>query len=736
MLKNYKLSYLPKDILAGIIVALVSIPISMGYSLVAGLPVVYGLYGSLLPILVFGIISSSPQFVFGVDAAPAALVGGTIASLGIAAESSEAMKIVPLITLVTSVWLLVFAILRVGRFVKFISTPVMGGFISGVGLTIILMQVPKLFGGKAGTGEGIELVANIIGQLDNINMLSVILSVSTITIIMVAKKYIPKFPMSVILMFVGAVISAVFHIESYGVAMLPDVKSGLPSLSLPDFGYLMSDTRTIILESLIVAIVIVAISLLSTNNYALKYGYKVNNNREIVAYCAANAVSSLSGCCPVGGSVSRTGIADQFGVKSQVMSVVAALTMLCLLLFGTWFIKYLPVPVLTGIVICALYGILEIKMAKKLAKSDRTEFLIFIAAFLGVLLLGTVYGVAIGVILSFVAVIIKAVIPPRAFLGIIPGQRGFFDLARNRNAKVIRNAVLYRFSGSLFFANINTFQEEIEAAVKEDTKCFVVDATGITNIDITAADRLVIINDKLKNMGIDFYITGHVGSVNDQLRALGAERLVEEGVVRRTASLALRNSGIDKPYPYEGDENVTDTSVIETNEQLAEIEWAFGDDADAKMEQFAKEMLDGLVESIGKLEAADNADVQDIMIKEAGKNASWGRFGLYDEDELLERIEMHLSELALTSHDAEELEAKIEQRRTVIEHKINKLNPDAFNMLSRHRKDISEYFKNMNPKAYEHMVQRRKEHIERMEKNNPELAEKFKKLYNHRDNEE
>ena len=154
------------------------------------------------------------------------------------------------------------------------------------------------------------------------------------------------------------------------------------------------------------------------------------------------------------------------------------------------------------------------------------------------------------------------------------------------------------------------------------------------------------------------------------------------------------------------------------------------------MEQFAKEMLDGLVEIIGKLEAADNADVQDIMIKEAEKNASWGRFGLYDEDELLERIEMHLSELALASHDAEELEAKIEQRRTVIEHKINKLNPDAFNMLSRHRKDISEHFKNMNPKAYEHMVQRRKEHIERMEKNNPELAEIFKKLYNHRDNED
>ena len=732
MLKNYKLSYLPKDIAAAIIVALVSIPISMGYSLVAGLPVVYGLYGSLLPILVFGLISSSPQFVFGVDAAPAALVGGAIATLGITAESSEAMKIVPLITLITSAWLLLFAIFHVGRFVKFISTPVMGGFISGVGLTIILMQVPKLFGGKAGTGEGIELVINIVSQLDKINILSVILSVSTITIIMISKKYIPKVPMSVILMFLGAIISAVFHIEDYGVAMLPNVESGLPKISLPDFSYLMSDTKTIVIQSLIIAIVIVAISLLSTNNYALKYGYKVNNDREILAYCAANVASSVSGCCPVGGSVSRTGIADQFGVKSQMMSVVAALTMLCLLLFGTWFIKYLPVPVLTGIVVCALYGILEIKMAKKLLKSDRTEFMIFVAAFLGVLLLGTVYGVAIGVILSFIAVIIKAVTPPRAFLGIIPGQRGFFDLARNRNAKVIRNAVIYRFSGSLFFANINTFQEEIENSIKDDTKCFVVDATGITNIDITAADRLMIINDKLRSKGIDFYITGHVGSVNDQLRALGAEKLVDEGVVRRTASLALRNSGIDKPYPYEGDENDTNTSIIETNEQLAEIEWAFGDDADAKMEQFAKEMLDSLVESIKQLENTENADIQDVIIKEAEKNASWGRFGLYDEDELLERIEMHLSELAITSHDAEELEAKIEQRRTVIEHKINKLNPDAFNMLSKHRKDMLEHFKNKNPKAYEHMVQRRKEHIERMEKTNPELAEKFKKLYNHK----
>ncbi len=717
MFRNYKLSYLPKDIVAGIIVALVSIPISMGYAQVAGLPVVYGLYGSLLPILCFGIFSTSPQFVFGVDAAPAALVGGVLASLGIVAESEEAMHVVPLLTFVTTAWLLLFALLRVGKFVNYISTPVMGGFITGVGLTIILMQVPKLFGGKPGTGEGIALIVNIVKQLTKINIPSLLLSVATITIIMVSKKYIPKVPMSVVLMLLSAVVCRFFSLKKYGIAMLPQVQSGLPKIVMPDITYFSQHMETFIVEGLIVAIVIVAISLLSTNNYAQKYNYKVNNNREILAYAAANLASGLTGCCPVGGSVSRTGIADQFGVKSQMMSVVAALTMLCLLLFGTGFIQYLPVPVLTAIVLCALYGILEIKMAKKLAKADRTEFTIFMAAFLGVLLLGTIYGVIIGVILSFIAVIMRAVVPPRTFLGIIPGQRGFYNLGRNRNTRPIKETVLYRFSGALFFANINTFQQDIEEAIQPDTKNFIVDATGITSVDITAADRLLIIYHQLQEKGIRFYITGHVGSVNDQLRTFGAEELVEMGVVRRTMSLALRDAGIEKPYPCAGCDDDKGTVIIESNEQLAEIEWAFGADTDAKMEQFAGEMLDAIDKDSG--------------IEMIEQNVSWGRFGLFDEDELLERLEMHLSELALSSKNAEELEEKIERRRLVIEKKLSQINPEAIRILSSHRANIARHFQEKNPKAYAHMVERREEHLAHLEKTNPEMAEKFRELYRH-----
>ena len=165
ILKNVSLKNIQKDIISGIIVALVSIPISMGYAQIAGLPAVYGLYCSILPVLIYGLVTSSPQFVFGVDATPAALVGGTLATLGIVSGSEEAKAVVPAITLVAALWLLVFFFIKAGRIVNYISTPVMGGFISGIGVTIILMQAAKLFGGNAGTGEAIKLLIHIAGEI-------------------------------------------------------------------------------------------------------------------------------------------------------------------------------------------------------------------------------------------------------------------------------------------------------------------------------------------------------------------------------------------------------------------------------------------------------------------------------------------------------------------------------------------------------------------------------------------
>ncbi len=691
-MKQFRKDNLLKDILSGIIVALVSIPISMGYAQVAGLPVVYGLYGSIFPILVYSLITSSPQFVFGVDATPAALVGGALAGFGITAGTQEAMELVPVITMVTSLWLLIFYVVRAGRLVNYISTAVMGGFISGIGCTIILMQVSKLFGGSAGTGELLTLVVHIAGQLENFNPLSAVLGFGTVIIILVAKKYIPKFPMSVVLMAVGAGLTYFCKIDQYGVALLPTVEAGMPKPVLPQMSVFMAHAKDIIVLAFSIALVIVAQTLLATSNYALKYNYKINNNREILAYAAGNIAGGLVGCCPINGSVSRTGIGDQYGAKSQVMSVAASVTMVLVLLVGTDLLSYLPVPVLTGIVIAALIGIIEFKVAKKMWQSDKQEFFIFLAAFMGVLLLGTIYGVILGVILSFIAVIIRAVIPPKSFVGIIPGHEGMYTLTRHRDARPIKHTIIYRFSGNLFFANIDTFQKDIEAAIKEDTRQVIVDARGIGNIDITAADRLLILNRNLREKGIHFYITEHVDTVNDRLRAYGAGSLIEEGVVRRTISLALRAAGVEKPYPLEGVSMDEEHPYEEANERLAEFEWAFGEGAEAKMEQLAQEMAERLVHSEShSIEAIE--EVEDDVFE--------GRVGLFDEDELLERLEMHLTELEkqgfADADEVEEIEESIEKRRKHIEKKISRLSPEALELLKEHREELHGHIKEKHP---------------------------------------
>ncbi len=725
-MKNISFKTAKNDIIAGIIVALVSIPISMGYAQIAGLPAAYGLYGSLLPVLVYAFTTSSPQFVFGVDATPAVLVGGTLAALGVTTGSNEAMRLVPAITLVVAAWLLIFSLIKAGRIVNYISTPVMGGFISGIGITIILMQVPKLFGGTAGTGELIELILHITDQLKYFNVLSAVLGFGTVVIILVCKKYMPKFPMSVVLMVLGAMATAFLHIDRFGVKHLPHVDAGFPKLSIPDVTLLRDNTSEIVVLGLTCALVIMAQTLLATNNYANRYGYKVDNNREVLAYSLANVASAVSGGCPLNGSVSRTGIADQFGCKTQLMSVTAAVTMLVVVLFATPLLEYLPVPILTGIVVAALIGIVEYKLADKLRKVNRAEFFIFLAAMFGVLLFGTIYGVIIGVILSFIAVIIRAVVPPRSLLGCIPGHEGFYNLNRNRNALEIQHVVMYRFSGNLFFANVSTFLQDIENAIKDDTRVVIVDASGIGSIDITAADRLVSFNKILKDKGLRFYITEHVGNVNDQLRKLGAGCLVEEGVTRRTISLALRDAGVDRPYPLAGTLEQTEAhnDFIEDNERLAEIEWAFGEDASEWLDKFAVQMTDDITHM-----DENNKHIPDNVLAEVESKNTWGRIGLFDEDELLERVEMHLSELTQNNSNAEELEERIEERRLRLEAKIAKLNPDALAHLRQHRREVMLHFKENNPEAYKHMMERRMEHISKLEKENPELAAKMKKLY-------
>lgn len=700
-LKDYKLKNLRNDIFSGIIIAFVSIPIAMGYAQISGLPAIYGLYGSILPVLVFAMISSSKQFVFGVDAAPAALVGSFLAGTGIAFESDGAAALVFLMTILTALWLLIFAILKIGNLVEYISSPVMGGFITGIAFTVILMQIPKLMGSKAVTGELFELLVYIEQALEKVNVYSLVLGLITLTILLVSKKYLPKFPMVIVVMILSAVLQAVFHLDKLGIKMLPGVSLTMPNIDLSLLQ--VNHVKDVVLTSLAVAAVIMAQTLLAENNNAMRNGFKIENNRELYAFSFANLVSALCGGCPLNGSVSRTALCEQYGGRSQMMSISAAVTMLFVVLFGTKYIAYLPVPVLTGIVIYALIGVLKIDLAKKLFKVNKKEFYIFMCAFFGVLIFGTIYGVVIGIILSFTNVVIRESNPARTFLGVVPGMKGFHSLDSNSNAKPIKNTIIYRFGGNLFFANIKLFQDDIENSIKDDTKCVIVDGRGIGSIDVTAAERIEIIYQSLKKRGIKLYLTEHMSELNEQMRDLGIGYIIEEGSARSTIVAALASQGMITEYLVE--EHKTVKSVIPKIKDhiYSELEWAFGEEgAHEHFERYTKEIIQHLSHS------DENFSVENLS-----KNIStWNNFGNFDEVELIENLELHLDEIAeRIKKDRSLIAVDLENRKKEIIDFIQKNNPKAYEKILAHKRAVDNILKEKYPDIYTKLIEEKNKKV-------------------------
>lgn len=686
-LRNYKKENLGKDILAGLIIMAVSIPISMGYAQIAGLPAVYGLYGSVLPILFFAVFSTSPQFIFGVDAAPAALVGSALLSMGIESSSEEAMRAVPVLTLFVALWLFAFSYMKAGKLVNYISAPVMGGFITGICTTIILMQIPKLFGGSAGVGEFFELAVHIGESLEKLNLPSLLLGLFALFILLLSKKLIPKFPMAVLLMAAGACMTRFLPLKKWGVVTLSAVDPGLMPFALPDLSVI--PVREAVTISLSVAIVIMAETLLAENSFAQKNGYRINDNQEIFAFAMGNLIAALTGCCPINGSVSRTAMGEQYQARTQLTGIVAGISMLVLLLGGTGFIGYLPVPILTAIVISALLGATEFDLAIRLWKISRTECMIFVGAFIGVLFLGTINGVLIGILLSFAEVIIRTAKPARCFLGIQPGHRHFRDLKESSQIHAVSGVLIYRFSSNLFFANIQVLRQDIEDHVTPETKAVILDASGIGSIDITAADGLDILCKSLQKQNIRFYITEHIAGLNEQLRKLGLGYLIEEGHVRRTIHIALKDMGIGRPYPLEGGVDNTERSASRkrADNRVQEFVWAFGQDAETAIEKQIEKQIEQLKET---------GDVEALL------HGRWAHMEELDEDEWLEHLEEHLKEIVnISGKDEQTLAEKIEAHRKEVHDRIAQEHPELAQKFRERRHILDAHLKERRPEVYE-----------------------------------
>lgn len=496
--------------------------------------------------------------------------------------------------------------------------------------------------------------------------------------------------MAVVLMAAGALMTRFFPVESWGVKTLDTVETGLPKWSIPDLSLVpMNDVITI---SLSVAVVIMAETLLAENNFAQKNGYRIDDNQEILAFSMSNLVAALTGCCPINGSVSRTAMGEQYQGKTQLTGIVAGLSMILLLLCGTGFIGYLPIPVLTAIVISALLGATEFELAARLWKVSRTECLIFVGAFVGVLLLGTINGVLIGIILSFSEMIIRTAKPATCFLGIQPGHRHFRDLKEGAQIHQIEGVIIYRFSSNLFFANVSVLQKDIEDSIREDTRAVILDASGIGSIDITAADRLEILYRSLKEKGIRFYITEHIAELNEQMRKLGLGYLIEEGCARRTIHIALKDMGIKRPYPLEGgvDNEERSASRKRVDNRVQEFVWAFGSDTEAEIEKQIMRQIEQLKQ---------NGDVENLF------HGRWAHMEELDQDEWLEHLEEHLKEIVnISGKDERTLAARFEEHRKEVHERIAKDHPELAERFHERRHLLDEHLRERRPEVYDLVI--------------------------------
>lgn len=448
--------------------------------------------------------------------------------------------------------------------------------------------------------------------------------------------------------------------------------------------------------SLSIAVVIMAETLLAENNFAQKNSYRINDNQEILAFSMGNLVAALTGCCPMNGSVSRTAMGEQYQGKTQLTGIVAGLSMILVLLCGTGFIGYLPVPVLTAIVISALLGATEFELAVRLFKVSKTECFIFAGAFFGVLMLGTINGVLIGIILSFSEMIIRTAKPARCFLGIQPGHRHFRDLKESGQIHPVSGVLIYRFSSNLFFANIQILTRDIEDNISPETKAVILDAGGIGSIDITAADGLEMLYKSLKQKNIRFYIAEHIADLNEQLRKLGLGYMIEEGNVRRTIHIALKDMGISRPYPLEGgvDNEERSASRKRADNRVQEFVWAFGSETENQIEK----QIIAQIEQLKK-----TGDVDNLL------HGRWSHMEELDEDEWLEHLEEHLKEIVnISDKDEKTLAKHLENHRKEVHDRIAKEHPELAERFKERRHLLDEHLKEKRPEVYRLVISLRK----------------------------
>ncbi len=530
---------IPREALAGLTIACVAVPLGLGYGAMAGLPPEVGLYGTILPLAAYAILGSSRRIVMAPDSALALILAGSVVPLA-AGNADRALELSLLTALVAGVVLILAGILRIGRLAEFVSRPVLVGYLSGVGITVVTSQLDDVFQIPIEGDTSIQKAVNFVTNLDQTNITALVLGVSAIVGMLVLTRLTPNLPNALTIVVIGTIVTAALNLASQGVELVGTIPSGLPSLDIPPLA--PADIFAVFLPAIAIATLSFVDSSLTARSFGARHGEDVDADAEAVGIGGADIAAAFSSGLPASGSGLRTGLAEAAGAHTQLAPLISAGLLLLVLLFLTGVLALMPWPVLGGILVVAGLTIIDVAGIRTIGRFDRVEFWIAVICLLGVVFLGTFAGVFLAIFLSIFDVVRRLASPTDALVGQLP-EGGWVDVSEQATGTPIPGLVAYRFDAPLFFANSESLRNRIrQLAVERENppSTVVLDGSGITQIDITAIYALDRLRDELGALGIGLILADFPAPVRDRLEAApSAEPDIDPFEIRATVEEAF-----------------------------------------------------------------------------------------------------------------------------------------------------------------------------------------------------
>lgn len=519
-IKEYKASWLTKDITAGLVLATMLVPVGIAYAEASGVPGIHGLYATIIPLLVYAMFGPSRIMVLGPDSSLAAIILAVVLPLSLG-DPAKAVALAGMMAIVSGVACILMGVFRLGFITELLSKPIRYGYMNGIALTVFISQLPKLFGFSIeSTGpirDGYQIALAIIEG--KTNLVTLVIGLGTLVVILLLKKY-KRIP-TILLAVVGAtIIVGAFDLnQTAAVKVLGSLPEGLPAFTLPWIN--LADLQQVIIGGCAVALVSFADTSVLSRTYAAKTRTYVNPNQEMIGLGAANLVTGFFQGFPISSSSSRTPVAEASGARTQLTGVVGAISVAMLLVFAPELLKNLPTSALAAVVITAAIGLFEVSDLRRIFRIQNWEFWLSIVCFLGVAVLGAIPGIGLAIVLAVIEFLWDGWRPHHAVLGKVEGIRGYHDIKRYPNARLVPGMVLFRWDAPLFFANAELFQEKILHAVANSptpVKRIIVAAEPVTSVDVTSADVIAQLKKTLAASQIELHFAEMKDPVKDKLK--------------------------------------------------------------------------------------------------------------------------------------------------------------------------------------------------------------------------